>query len=207
VLESPVGEAFEQSRQANVPFMCGTVKDEGSLFGGYSSVRTRSQYETLVRLWVGDRAQEYLDLRPVEARADLRPAMAKMVSDGFIWNARFMARSLARVQANAFLYQFTRQNLWGRGLGWGVFHGLDVAYLFNTLPRLSGDRRSREVSEQMAGYWTGFARTGDPNSPDSPRWPRYEAEGDEHLVLDLPVTTGSHLRKAACDILDSAPGW
>jgi len=207
VLEEPAGRVFAQGRQANVPLICGTVKDEGALFAAYSLVKTSAQYESLAGTSVGNYTRDYLNLRPLPTEAGLRSAVREVLSDEFVWNARFMARSMAPLQPNTYLYHFARKNFWGRVLGWGVFHGLDVPYLFNTLPRPSGDRRSRALSEQMAGYWTRFARTGDPNAPESVRWPRYDAESDEHLVLDLPVTTGTGLRKAACDILDSAAVW
>ena len=45
-------------------------------------------------------------------------------------------------------------------------------------------------SEQMMGYWTNFARSGDPNGPGLPSWPRYTAK-DGHPVLHLAETTKS----------------
>ena len=60
---------------------------------------------------------------------------------------------------------------------------------------------------QVTRYWSNFAQTGEPNSPQTPQvmWPRYTAAGDQTLRLDVgphtQVQTG--LRKSACDHWDS----
>jgi len=38
-------------------------------------------------------------------------------------------------------------------------------------------------------YWTNFAKTGDPNGPGLPVWPKYGAD-KQVLHLDSPITAG-----------------
>ena len=63
---------------------------------------------------------------------------------------------------------------------------------------------------QMSAYWSNFARSGSPNAPltktkqaSLPQWPKYSAEGDTVLRLDVASAGGikpqQGLRKAACD--------
>ncbi len=47
----------------------------------------------------------------------------------------------------------------------------------------------RKLSDQMMGYWTNFAKTGDPNGPGLPTWPSYSKDG-LLIHLDSPITSG-----------------
>jgi carboxylesterase type B len=60
------------------------------------------------------------------------------------------------------------------GQGWGASHYAELWYVFGHLDPAVADwtAADRRLADQIAGYWTRFAATGDPNGPGLPAWPR-----------------------------------
>jgi para-nitrobenzyl esterase len=76
--------------------------------------------------------------------------------------------------------------------GTWAFHSDDIEYVFGTLDTRPGwtvRPEDRKLSEQMMGYWTNFAKTGDPNGPGLPTWPKYDKD-DSLIHLDSTITSG-----------------
>ena len=82
-----------------------------------------------------------------------------------------------------------------------AFHSDDIEYVFGTLdtrPGATWREEDRKLSDQMMSYWTNFAKTGDPNGPGLPTWPKY-TEGDPVLHLDNPITSRPDENRARYD--------
>lgn len=73
-------------------------------------------------------------------------------------------------------------------------HGVELPYLFGTIslfdrPWTDFDYRLQEV---INGYWTNFAKTGDPNGADLPQWQTVTARQTDFLRLgEEPTHMGS----------------
>jgi penicillin-binding protein 1B len=58
------------------------------------------------------------------------------------------------------------------------------------------------LSGQIMGYWTRFAKTGDPNGSGATQWPRYDAHTDAMIQLDDTSTQINGYRSPQCDFYD-----
>jgi len=94
----------------------------------------------------------------------------------------------------------------------GNNHAADVGYQFGTVtkgifagsanPPFTPNAVDAQVSDAMQGYWVNFARTGDPNGPGLPAWPKFNPDTRSYIQFTGagPVAKEG-LRRAACDLL------
>lgn len=69
-----------------------------------------------------------------------------------------------------------------------AFHCSDICFWFaNTdlmLTHTGGGARPRKLSDKMSASLLQFMKTGNPNHPGMPEWPRYSAEKGKTMILD-----------------------
>jgi para-nitrobenzyl esterase len=151
----------------------------------------------------GRNVTEAMRVYPAATDADVPRALAALLGDGFLCGARTACRNMAAIQPNTYRYHFTRVQPALVRLGLGCFHGSEIPYVFGVAPKWGFAQEDRDLSERMMGYWTRFARTGDPNGGGAAEWPRYSAPEDPYLLLDVQIKAANHLRQEACDLDDA----
>ncbi|MEP7209783.1 MAG: carboxylesterase family protein, partial [Alphaproteobacteria bacterium] len=73
----------------------------------------------------------------------------------------------------------------------GAVHASERQYVFDTLgasPWPVG-KQDPLVAAQMSRYWTNFAKTGDPNGADLPRWESFGKQPGQLLDFGGPNAT------------------
>jgi para-nitrobenzyl esterase len=98
----------------------------------------------------------------------------------------------AKAGNTAYEYQF---DLPARGReSLGSVHGAEVPYVFG---RVEDD----PVSEAIQQYWTNFAKSGNPNGPGLPQWPKFEGADRSYIEFTAngPVAREG-LRRPFCDL-------
>jgi para-nitrobenzyl esterase len=186
--------------------LIGSNADEGTIFiprMGLPADVEGCQEE--IRARYGPLGKTILDLYPVEKPEDIQRAANAIYTDMFqVAPARSIARAMARVSSEAFLYHFTRVGA-GVPARLGAFHGLEISYVFNTISEdWPDDPVDDRLAAAMADYWVQFAATGDPNRGGLSAWPVYDIATDRHLELGDEIRAGSNLHKKACDIFETA---
>jgi para-nitrobenzyl esterase len=208
VLPTHPAAAVASGDFTKVPVIVGSNADEGTLFLALSETDfTQTDYEAFAASNFGDKAALVLAEYPASDFASVNDALATVIGDSiFVCGARATARALAAQNAPVFLYHFTHplsfplypdQDL-------GAFHAADVPFVFqNPFITVRLNAEERALSDQIQGYWTRFAATGDPNGADAVAWPAYDATTDQHLTLDLTLGADSALKKDRCDFWDT----
>ncbi len=75
-----------------------------------------------------------------------------------------------------------------------AMHVLELYFVFGTLGtpdiadamRVECTKEEFRLSDQMMKAWSSFARCGNPNHPDLPAWPAYDAEHRLTMFFDIP---------------------
>ncbi|MET9249988.1 carboxylesterase family protein [Nonomuraea sp. NPDC003709] len=79
----------------------------------------------------------------------------------------------------------------------GAYHGAELSYLFDGLGAAIDTRPSsgqRRLADQMIGYWTNFAATGNPNGPGLPRWKPLTSNSANDVHTPGDVAAQHHCR-------------
>jgi para-nitrobenzyl esterase len=193
-------------------------------------------YQKKIREYFGAYADQVLAMFPVTKSSEIRPQMSEVFTIfDFTSVARFAARSqLARGQ-RVYLYQFDRTPPLSKTSVLGPCHGSELPFVFGNLVKgnlpdgskrtisnliVEGalrdfkkdliwkyDRYDVELSSEMVGYWTTFAKTGDPNGGGRPAWPPYVSQTYQNIELAKPVGVASNLDDAACNLADQFYGY
>ena len=188
VLPDEPGIVFARGEQHDVPYITGGNSFEGTIFRAFR-MAPGDYFATF-----GEREEHARALYGADAKADAdaeRVAAATSFGDQrYVISARYLAEQMKTVSSPARTYYFRFVPEAQRETFPGAPHGSEVAYVFGD-PGEPGSETYRgddgaALADAMAGYWTRFAATGDPNGDGAPEWPEYDGESDTWMVLDAP---------------------
>ena len=123
-----------------------------------------------------------------DAKGDLQVMVREMGRDRMYREPnRYLARRLAAAGQPVYAYRFNYVVTPMRG-EWleGPLHATDIPFSMATVRAKYGDQLAPTdlaVANMMHHYWVNFVRSGDPNGPGLPEWPRYDPAAD--VLLDF----------------------
>lgn len=171
---------YAAGKQANVPLLLGYNTQEGA----YIAPRTDTKaFVDDVRRRYGPFADQLLELLPTHSEATAAQSQERLWAESaFGWQMWAWAGVHARTSSNkVFFYYYT-----GKDNG----HGAELPFVFGhpfMRPWGDGGRRTAEI---ISGYWTTFAKTGDPNGPTLPHWPAYTSQQQSVMHLGERMSAG-----------------
>jgi para-nitrobenzyl esterase len=230
VLTQSIASALASGQFNRVPVMNGTNHDEYNLFVGQDfdlagGPITASTYVAAIAALTGTSTQAPLVAShyPVPAQfPSFDQGAGRAGTDAnFACTARF-ADQLASSFVSTFAFEFSDENapqnfLPPVSFTYGASHASELQYIFPTanpsgyglnLAQTPLDASQQKLSDRMVGYWTEFARSGDPNGSGQPHWPRFHR--DRQVTLSLvppnPATETNFATVHQCDFWDGLTG-
>lgn len=179
VIPSDTYSLYEAGKQAHVPLLLGYNTDEGAYITPLTDTAT---FTADVHRRYGSRADPILALLPTDSDAAAKHSQQRLWAESaFGWQMWSWARVHARTSGSkVFFYHFT-----GKQNG----HGAELPYVFGHPFMRTWDDDDRTTARMISGYWTSFAKTGDPNAVSLPHWPAYSNQEQNvmHLGKDMRV--------------------
>ena len=194
----PLSVTYAAGQQTHVPLLVGWNHDEQF---SQSQGMTAEKWKAFAAQTYGDKTSEFLKLYPADTDAQAVRSAIDYQSDVFIETSGWRWADAQAKTGGAPVYRY-RLDLAAPPSkyhqGSYAFHSDDIEYVFGTLdtrPGAAWRPEDRKLSDEMVGYWTNFAKTGDPNGNGLPQWPRFDQTGMV-LHLDSAITTSPEDSKA-----------
>ena len=177
---------FAAGQQAHIPLLAGWNANEQR-----SPIKTAAAFTELAQKDFADQSPQFLAAYPATTDAEAEASAGDYASDRFIafstW--RWIEAHTKTGAAPVYRYHFELASPGDRNhpIAAGAFHSDDIEYIFGTLesrPEITLRPEDHALSDQMASYWTNFARTGNPNDPGLPTWPAYKPADFQVMHLD-----------------------
>ena len=213
-------DVYAAGEQGHVPLLAGWNADEvraGVVLGEEKVTATGFTEKTRSRF--KEAADALLKAYPAGSDAEALESAAALAGDLFIGYATWKWIEMHRKTGDAPVYRYSFDRKIpvapGTKVGGkpataedvGARHAGEIEYVFgalDSLPDVPWQAADRRLSDQMMTYWSNFARSGDPNGPGLPDWPRYEGgEGAMVMHLDVESRARPDTTRARYEALDA----
>ena len=184
VVREDMATTYRNHRQNDVPILVGWNADEGKDLAPEilaTSEFTAANHKALVGRLLGHApSPAVLANYPAATDAEAQESIFHFTSDYWGWRMWRWADLQAQARmSKPYVYYFVHSPAEPAspcGYGCKAGHGAEIRHVFDQLdqdPR-AWNAEDRQLTREMVGYWTNFAKTGDPNGKGLPAWPAFD---------------------------------
>lgn len=202
VIPDSPNDLFAADKAAPVPLIIGNTRDEMALFLTQTPLPKQvDEYQEVLNKNFGELGQTMMELYPASDAKSIRSSIIELLGDVvFASQARFIARSHSRNGHATYRYLFSRgSNQFPLSL-LGAHHACEIPFVFGN-PANPSDSDKKMV-EVVQGFWSNFARTGDPNGAGLPTWPQTNLASDLLVDFEKEVVIRETHRNLQLDSID-----
>lgn len=209
ILPKDIYELYTERRFNDTPVLVGSNSDEAAMFVWGRSTPEKIKKQAAEGL--GEHADAILGLYPHATVDEATWATKAALTDlAFTWHAWTWAGVQSRYGKNpAFLYYFDQRP---PGNNSGASHAAEIAFVFGNLPpaglfRKEPRSEDQQLSEMMMNYWVNFAKTGDPNGGELPKWPAFSNKDPQGMIFDAKPSVRPMPYEKRMPVLDAYFSW
>ena len=198
--------ALQEGFASDIEILVGSNENEMKLFTAMIPSSKKMEHEKLTKiitkLMVSQGKDENRAIQLIKAYEDARGDKFSIepdeISDAIMTDFMFRIPAIRLVEAHSihqpktFNYLFTWTSPMMKGK-LGACHALELPLLFGThkikaVERFSGSGPDADkLSNNLMDIWTSFARTGDPNNENIPKWSPYDTKKRSTMLLGKEI--------------------
>jgi para-nitrobenzyl esterase len=196
-------ELFAEGAIGKVAYLMGTNTEEGAL-AHLTATKAKNESEYLLALErrFGTFGSRVAAAYPVSDFVEPNDALIRVSTDSRYACAvqDFAERAAAKLDVYAYNFDLGYAIPGLESLG--PAHGAELTYVFGSLAAEQWPAGTQPISELMQGYWSRFARSGDPNGAGAPEWKKFDPAVGNRLNLDLDPNVVEQFRAERCALWD-----
>ncbi|MGH8209421.1 MAG: carboxylesterase/lipase family protein [Steroidobacteraceae bacterium] len=193
VIKSDYWDHDAPAQSRSIPLLTGFNKDEATLitadeewFGQLTNEQMRARAAALF----GPRSAAMIDAYRAE-HPDYPPTyvLTGLISARWVFEGEYRIAEAKAAQGGAPVWMYYLA--WTAPIGNGVLkspHILDVPLMFDNIdfavPFVGDGAGARKLAHEMSTAWVAFARTGNPNTSDLPKWPAFDSRARAAMRFD-----------------------
>ena len=184
--------AIKNGQSKGVGLLIGTNRNEANLFARKKLSMLPVNEEQLKPYLARFKPAEQKQIIGAYKEYPTKAGILDLLTDGIFTMPSIRFAEFQSAYANTYMYRFDWTSEPLKWVGLRACHALEVPFVFNTFNTklgkkillLSNRKKIHQISDQMQQEWINFARTGNPNTPGTDTWKKYEPATRATLIYD-----------------------